>query len=176
VAKKALARQSDVDARSVEVEPVYEGRVTFRAKKGKSLDLEKIHACLQETRLSGKPPGRTSSQIRYLEITALGEVVAGKKELLLKVNGTGQLFRLSDDPKAKADGDEKSPWQRLQEALRRGEKVTGVTGRVHGWSGHFPAVLRRFPVELVDDPKKTDKPPARKPLVLYVTNFQLAEK
>jgi hypothetical protein len=166
-----------VNAKSVTVENVYEGRVEFRAQEGKSLDLEKIYECLKETRMSGKPPGRvTAAQCRYLEITALGEVTAGEKELLLKVNGTGQQFRLGADPAVKVEAGEKSPLQRLQDALKRGEKVTGVTGRVHGWTGHFPAVLKEFPVEVEKDPKNPDKPPVRKPLLLYVTDFQTAKK
>jgi len=58
VAIKALARQSDVDPTSLKVEMVDGGRVAFAAREGYSLDLEKIHACLKETRLSGKPPGK----------------------------------------------------------------------------------------------------------------------
>ena len=62
------------------------GRVVFAAKPGHSLDLEKIHAALKETRLSGKP-GSTRAQLHYLELTIEGEVLESGKALVLKVNG-----------------------------------------------------------------------------------------
>jgi hypothetical protein len=103
----------------------------FAAKKGKSIDLDKIHASITATRLSGG----TSMGMDYLEITAHGAVIERDKELILKVSGTGQELVLSEDPSAKGG------LQRLREAVARGDKVSAVTGRVPGWKGAFPKVL-----------------------------------
>src|SRR5262245_55207059 len=152
------------------------GRVVFAARPGCSLDLEKIHACLKETRLSGKPPGKTRSQILYLELTVQGEVVKDGKELLLKVNGTKQVFRLGDEPDRQAVPPEGTDFQRLQKAVAKGRKVVSVTGRVKGWSGHFPGVLRELPVEFAPDPGDPHKAPVRRPPLLYVVGFEEAKK
>ena len=74
--------------------------------------------------------------VDYFEITALGAVEIRDKELLLTVSGTGQQFTLAEAPGAKGQ------LQKLRDALGRGEKVTSVTGRVQGWNGRFPDVLR----------------------------------
>jgi hypothetical protein len=166
VAKDAIARLDDVDEYSVQLEKVWVGRITFDARKGKSLDLAKIHAALQATRLSG----RTGSEMKYLEITALGEVVADKTEMRLKVTGTKQEFIVVADPDANL------PHRGLEEALTKGVKVTSVTGRVEGWSGHFPAVLKALPGEPVNDPKSPDQPAARKPPRLRVTDFTVLKE
>ena len=171
---KSLARQSDVEATSVKVETEDGGRVVFAAKSGCSLDLEKIHACLKETRLSGKP-GRTNAQILYLELTVTGEVVESGKEVLLKVKGTKEVFRLEDEP-GKPIPAEGTAFERLKKAVANGQKVIGVTGRVKGWSGHFPAVLRELPVEFAPNPEKLLGPPVRRSALLYVVGFEEAKK
>jgi hypothetical protein len=148
------------------------GTITFAIQKGKSLDLEKLHASLQRTRLAGK----TRSAVNYLEITAQGEVSVVDKETLLKVTGTTQQFAIGDDPKAKPQEGKKSAFQRLCQALAKGEKVTSVTGRVHGWSGRWPEVLRALPGEPAKDAAKEDKPAAQKLPLLIVTDFQTAQR
>jgi hypothetical protein len=134
----AIARQYDVDADSTKLtrpkdqKSRYQlGTIDFVAKKGKSIDLDKIHESITATRLSGG----TGMRMDYLEITAKGEVIERDKELVLKVSGTGQELVLSEEPTAK-DG-----LQRLREAVARGDKVSTVTGRVPGWNGGFPVVL-----------------------------------
>jgi hypothetical protein len=148
------------------------GTITFAVQKGKSFDLAKLHASLQGTRLARG----TRSAVNYLEITAQGEVSVVDKETLLKVTGTSQQFALGDDLKAKPKEGKKSPFQRLCQALAKGEKVTRVTGRVDGWSGPWPEVLRALPGEPAKDAAKEDKPAAKKPPLLIVTDFQTAEK
>jgi len=137
----AIARQYDVDADSTKLTRPKDqkggyqlGTIEFAAKKGKSIDLDKIHQSITATRLSGG----TSMGMDYLEITARGEVIKRDKELVLKVSGTGQELLLSEEPTAKEG------LQRLREAVARGEKVSTVTGRVPGWSGRFPEVLRAW--------------------------------
>jgi hypothetical protein len=138
MARDAIARQYDVDADSTKLTS-FEGQtgsyqlgtIEFFAKKGKSIDLDKLDESIAATRLSG----RTNMSIDYLEIKAKGEVVERGKELVLKVSGTGQELVLSEEPTAKGG------LERLREAVARGDKVSTVTGRVPGWTGRFPDVL-----------------------------------
>jgi len=137
MARDAIARQYDVDADSIILQPLepkvsyQRGTIEFAPKKGRSIDLDKIHESITATRLSGN----TSMSMDYLEITAKGEVIERDKELVLKVSGTGQELVLGEEPSVK-DG-----LQRLREAVARGDKVSTVTGRVPGWTGGFPRVL-----------------------------------
>ena len=137
----AIARQYDVDASSIKlIRPQDQkgdfqlGTIEFAAKKGKSLDLDKIAESITATRLSGG----TGMRMDYLEITAKGEVIERDKELVLKVSGTGQELSLSEEPTAT------NGLRRLREAVARRDKVSTVTGRVPGWSGRFPDVLRAW--------------------------------
>jgi hypothetical protein len=136
------------------------GTITFVARKGASINLEKILQSLKATRLFKG----TRSGVNFLDITAEGEVVVVDKETLLKVSGTGEQFRLGDDPKVKRKEGEKTPFQRLQQTLARGEKIASVTGRVQGWSGRWPDVLRQLAGK--------EKPADQKPALLMVTDFQ----
>ena len=137
----AIARQYDVDADAMKLlRPLGQmgdyqlGTITFFAKKGHSIDLDKTCESITATRLSGN----TNMSIDYLEITAKGEVIKRDKELVLKVSGTGQELVLSEEPSAEGG------LQRLREAVARGDKVSTVTGRVPGWSGRFPVLLRAW--------------------------------
>ena len=141
MARDAIARQYDVDADSIIIlmppgqKGNYQlGTIEFAPKKGKSIDLDKISESISATRLSGG----TNMRMDYLEITAKGQVLKRDKELVLKVASTGQELLLSEEPPAK-DG-----LQRLREAVARGDKVSTVTGRVPGWRGRFPDVLRAW--------------------------------
>ena len=137
MARDAIARQYDVDADSIILQPLepkvsyQRGTIEFAPKKGRSIDLDKICESITATRLSGG----TSMSMDYLEITAKGEVIERDKMLVLKVSGTGQELLLSEEPIAKGG------LQRLREAVARGDKVSTVTGRVPGWTGRFPLVL-----------------------------------
>jgi hypothetical protein len=137
----AIARQYDVDADLTKLnwprgqKGGYQlGNIEFAAKKGKSIDLDRIHESIAATRLSGG----TNMRMDYLEITARGEVVEQDKKLILKVSGTKQELVLSEEPAAKGALD------RLREAVARGDKTFTVTGRVPGWSGRFPDVLKAW--------------------------------
>ena len=137
----AIARQYDVDADSIMIllspgqKGDYQlGTIEFAPKKGRSIDLDKICESISATRLSGG----TNMRMDYLEITGKGAVTERDKELVLKVSGTGQELTLSEDPTAKG------ALQRLREAVARGDKIATVTGRVPGWSGRFPDVLRAW--------------------------------
>jgi hypothetical protein len=157
VASDAIARQYDVDKNSVTLtcEPgkgsYRPGTITFLAKKGSSINLEKIHESITATRLSGG----TNMKVDYLEITATGDIRAGDKEIVLKV-GKDRRFVL-------ADGD-KGTVKKLREALARGDKVTQITGRVQGWNGRFPVMLQ----ELSKVPPGQDR-------TLLLTGFAVAK-
>jgi len=169
VARDATARQYDVDKNSVKLycEPgpgdYRPGTITFNAKKGKSIDLDKMRESIAATRLSGG----TNMRVDYLEITATGAVTAGNKDVVLAVSGTGQEFMLGEDPEAKKA--EATPLARLREALRRGDTVVSVSGRVQGWNGKFPAVLRALAAEKARS--DTTGNPSR--TLLLVTDFEV---
>lgn len=157
MAADAIARQYDVDKNRVilvcetEAGSYRPGTITFYPKKGKSIDLRKMEDCLRATRLSGG----TGMSMGYLEITARGEVVDDGGTVLLKVSGTPQRFILKE---AKAGS---SPVAGMRKALASGAKILTVTGRVDGWSGGFPPVLRALKQQ-----------PADVPTVLFVTSFE----
>ena len=171
MARDATARLYDVDKDSVVLTrregPVRYaiGTITFAARKGRLVNLDKLHESIWATRLSGG----TRMALSWLEVSAVGEVasvfpplpprggavVEGK--VILKVTGSHDRFVLTADPKAKAKGDEKAPFERLRRALERGEKVVSVTGRIEGWSGPFPKFLSQLPA---------------KPRTLLITDFR----
>jgi hypothetical protein len=159
MARDAISRQYDVERNSMVLTcapgkgSYMPGTISFQAKKGRSLDLNKIRESIAASRLSSG----TAMSVDYFEITALGAVAIRDKELLLTVSGTEQQFSLIESPSAKGQ------LQKLRDALGRGEKVTSVTGQVHGWTGQFPAVL-----------KALANPPAIQTLALI--DFEIAKK
>jgi hypothetical protein len=164
MARDAIARQYDVDKNRVlllcetDKGDYRPGTITFFPKKGKTLDLRKMVESITATRLSGG----TSMSMNWLEITATGAVVLDDKAALFKVSGTMQQFLLKEaDPK----GGAKSALQRLRAAVDSGAEVVSVTGRVDGWSGRFPLVLRALA-----------KRPPDEPVVLFVTDFETSRK
>ncbi|MCI0377117.1 MAG: hypothetical protein L0215_05905 [Gemmataceae bacterium] len=164
--RDTIARRSDVDADSIkyDVEPGTKsyrlGTVTFAAKKGQSIDLWALQADLKKTRL-GKG---TRSAVNYLETTIAGEIVAVEKETLLKATGTH--FVLADDPKAQPKDGKKTAYQRLVEAVKKGDKIESVTGRVQGWSGVWPKALGELSKQMADVKKSPE---------LLVTNFVVVQ-
>jgi hypothetical protein len=138
MASDAIARLYDVDAdlmnlhRPLGQKGSYQfGTIQFAAKKGRSIDLDKMCESIAATRLSGG----TNMRVDWLEITAKGEVIGHGKDLVLKVSGTGQELVLSEELTSAG------VLQRLRKALTSGHKVATVTGRVPGWNGRFPVVL-----------------------------------
>ena len=127
--------------------------VTFRAKPGKLIDLDKLHESVWATRLSGG----TSSGLVSLEVTAAGTLVVGDKETTLQVAAEEPEFVLAQNQEA----DFKNAFNELRNALERGEKVTSVSGRLDGWAGRWPQVLKNLPP---------------KPRRILVTRFEVAKK
>ena len=134
----ATARLYDVDEDTVVFKRLQEtkkydrGAVTFRARKGKLIDLDKLHESIWATRLSGG----TRSGLVSLDVTAVGQVVATKDAILLHVSGSDAKFvllRSSDEKQAALFG-------KLQ-----ANAVLRVTGRVDKYVGRWPDVLRTRP-------------------------------
>lgn len=140
MARDATARQYDVDADAVLLN-TQEGTVTFRAKKGRLVDLDKLHESIWATRLSGG----TGMALNWIDVTAAGNVVRDQQHLRLQVTGTDQYFVLGEDPNAKPTQGAPTACEQLRAALDRGEKVVSVTGRLEGWKGHFPPFLGKLP-------------------------------
>jgi hypothetical protein len=151
----------DVDKDSVKLD-ADKGVLTFQAKKGKSLDPNKLLDAIKKTTFH--------STLSYLEVKADGEVVIGEKETLLKVNGGTQQFVLGPDPDKKPKEGETTPFQRLKEAASKGEKVVSVTGRVQGWGGDF----RRG--KKAQDAKKAAPAEQKGPRLLIVTEYEIAKR
>jgi hypothetical protein len=153
VARDATARQYDVDADKVELD-VRKGEITFRAKKGRLVDLDKLHESIWATRLSGG----TGMSLNWIDVTAEGKAAIEDKQTVLKVKGSDQYFILKEPAGGKAA---RAAFRRLQDALERGEAVVSVTGRLQGWTGHFPPFLAKLP---------------EKPRVILVKDFRTAKK
>jgi hypothetical protein len=134
VARDATARQYDVDADGVKLD-IARGEVTFRAKKGRLVDLDKLHESIWATRLSGG----TGMALNWIDVTAVGEVVVEEGRIVLKVKGSEQLFVLKESDK------DKKAFARLRDAAERGQKSVSVTGRLEEWTGHFPPFLKALP-------------------------------
>ena len=150
MARDATARLYDVDKDSVVLKQeegqegkkgYLIGKIRFSAKRGKLVDLDKLHESLWATRLSGG----TRMALNWLEVTAVGEVAVVDKMLILKVKGSNQHFVLAENPKAKPKTGELSPLERLRKKPRSAAKLVSVTGRVEGWSGRFPKFLGKLP-------------------------------
>jgi hypothetical protein len=132
VARDATARQYDVDADAVRLD-VKTGEITFKAKKGRLVDLDKLHESIRATRLGVS----TGMAMSWLDVTAVGEVAVEKERLVLKVKGSEQTFVLKQ-------GDKKA-FDKLRDAVKGGQKSVSVFGRVDGWKGHFPPFLKDLP-------------------------------
>jgi hypothetical protein len=139
VACDATARLYDVDEDSVvfkrldKTRKYDQGTVTFRARKGKLINLDKLHESIWASRMSG----RTRSGLVSLEVTAIGRVVSSNGKTYLKVAGTEDEFELGSQTSAK----EESALKNLR-ALPAGRNVT-VTGLIDNYRGRWPDVLAK---------------------------------
>lgn len=163
MAREATARLYDVDAISVVLKRLTQsgsydtGTITFRAKQGKSVDLDKLHESVWATRLSSG----TKSGLVSFKVIAIGEVQVDGSAMFLNVEGSDDRFLLSEDPQRKRDDPKSQSFAELRKAVNAGTKSIRVTGRLDGWAGRWPDVLRRMP----------PKPPR-----IFVTAFDPAER
>ena len=141
MARDATARLYDVDAKSViykkpDKKGKYDrGTITFRAKKGKLINLDKLHESIWATRLSGG----TRSSLVTLDVTVVGEVMTSDDKLVVQVAASDDFFVLGE-----FDGDA-SKLEKLRKAFGEGQTINSVTGRVEGWVGHWPQFLNKAP-------------------------------
>ena len=163
MARDATSRLYDVDEESVvykkfKISGRYDhGTIKFSAKKDKLVDLDKLHESIWATRLSG---GTRSGLVR-LDVTAVGKVIVNENATVLNVKGSDRQFVLVGDSKNPTREDAKTVFRKLRESMARGEKVVSVTGRVEGWNGGWPSVLRKLP---------------SKPRRIIVTGFQIEKE
>lgn len=142
MAVDATARLYDVDEDTVvfkrlkEKEQYDQGVFTFRARKGRLVDLDKLHESLWATRLSGG----TRSGLIELQVSVIGKVKREKEGLVLHVLGTNRTFRLAADPDAgKADA-----YEQLGSSSDS-DQIVKVTGVIDNYRGRWPTVLRKKP-------------------------------
>ena len=158
----ALSRLEDVDPNQVRLEE-RSGSILFQARRGRSLDPGAIRTALQGTELFP----RRGLRVNYLELTVAGQVTLSAAEVRLQVARTKQRFVLAP---MRGAGPAAVSFRRLREALARGEKVAGVTGRVEGWSGSA------LPAASPQDTASGDVPKPVRPPRLLVTGFTVAPK
>lgn len=137
----ATARLYDVDEDSVVFEKLQrtekydQGTVTFRARAGKLIDLDRLHESIWATRLSGG----TRSGLVSLEVTAIGKLVIADGKMKLKVANSDKEFILgknSDDQSAAA-------FNKLQASDGEIVKLRGI---IDNYKGQWPSVLRSQPI------------------------------
>jgi hypothetical protein len=163
VARGATARLYDVDHDRLKfvklrlTKKYDQGTISFHARKGSLVSLDKLHESIWATRLSGG----TNSGVICLDVTAVGDLVESDNQIVLSINGTQRQFVLVGDVKAKPIDARESVMVELRKALSEGQKSMSVRGYVDGWVGRWPAVLRQ--------------PPAKRPR-LMVTGFTQVEK
>lgn len=152
----ATARLYDVDEDSVvfkklqKSEKYDQGTITFRARKGKLIDLGKLHESIWATRLSGG----TRSGLVSLEVTAIGHVVASEGKTRLQVADSDAEFVLDRHP----DAEHAAAFGTLKNMPE--VNVVKLTGVIDQYVGRWPQVLASRP-----------KTPRR----ILVTSFEVLE-
>lgn len=137
----ATARLYDVDEDSVVFKKLQQtkkydhGTVTFRARKGKLIDLDKLHESIWATRLSGG----TRSGLVTLEVTAIGHIVTSQDKTVLKVAGSNAEFLLAQHK----DKKHVAAFGKIQTLSNKG--VVQVSGLIAKYGGRWPNLLRKKP-------------------------------
>jgi hypothetical protein len=132
------------------------GKITFDARTGRSINLGKIQEAITATRLSGN----TNMRVGYLEIVVRGILILRDQEPVLQVSGSELEFELA--------ADDRHLDKRLLESAGRSEETVTVVGRVDGWNGRFPVVLKTLAKRYGTDGKK--------PILLVITSLETAKK
>ena len=159
MARGATARLYDVNHDALEFVKFHltkkydQGTISFRARKGELISLDKLHESIWATRLSGG----TNSGVICLDVTAVGVIAESEDKIILSVTGSDRQFVLVNDVPAKPVAAKESKLAELRTAISNGQTTLSVSGYVDGWGGRWPGVLRQ--------------PPAKRPL-LMVTGFK----
>ena len=153
----ATARLYDVDEdlvvfRKLDQTARYDqGTITFRARKGKLVDLAKLHESIWATRLSGG----TRSGLVTLNVTAVGELVQTENGMVLKVANSKKGFALGKHT------DKKFAATYGQLTATKPNMTVRVTGLIDNYRGRWPSLLKQQP---------------KQPRRILVTNFDVVEK
>ncbi len=158
----AISRQYDVDHDTVifkkleQTKRYDQGTITFRARKGKLIDLDKMHESIWATRLSGG----TRSGLVNLIVTTIGTVESAASATddskpVLQVAGSDRAFTLSQH----SDEKHAAIFRDLQKSVASGKQVR-VTGQIDEYVGRWPDVLRKRPAN---------------PRRILVTSFEVVE-
>lgn len=110
-----------------------QGTITFRARKGRLIDLDKLQESIWATRLSG----RTSSGLVSFQITAVGKVVETESGPVLRVSNSNAIFRLGRH----TDKELRAAYDRLP-SIQNGSTVR-ITGVIDNFRGRWPTLLRQ---------------------------------
>jgi hypothetical protein len=145
VAVDATARLYDVDEDSVvfkklqQSEKYDQGTVTFRARPGKLIDLDKLHESVWATRLSGG----TRSGLVSLEVVTVGEAIKTQDALILKVAGGESEFVLAPSAEPK----DAALFASLQEMSEGSSRMVRVTGTIDNYKGRWPTLFLEAPAK-----------------------------
>lgn len=158
MAREATARLYDVDEDTVtfkklnQTEKYDQGVIRFRARKGKLIDLDKLHESVWASRLAHS----TRSGLVSLQVVAIGDVVSTADGIRLKVSGTNDEFVLGEGP---SPDDQKVFTQLNEEAADKQQTVT-LGGVVDNYKGRWPSLYGK---------------PVAKPRRLLVISFKKNE-
>ena len=140
----ATARLYDVDEDSVVFKKLQktkaydQGTVTFRARRGKLINLDKLHESIWATRLSGG----TRSGLVKLQVTTYGRVIKTEKGTYLQVSGSDARFKLRPD----SDKKRAAKFALLSQSGK--SKIVRVTGHIYNYRGRWPKVLKKRPAKV----------------------------
>ena len=141
----ATARLYDVDEDTVKFKKLQktkaydQGTITFGARKGQLIDLDKLHESIWATRLSGG----TSSGLVHLDVTAIGQIITSDSQTRLKVSGSDAEFVLLEHPQT----DDAAALVPSPAAFGKVGNRVRVTGRIDNYQGRWPSVLRQPPTK-----------------------------
>lgn len=158
MAVDATARLYDVDEDTVvfkkhgKTEKYDQATVTFRARAGKLIDLDKLHESLWATRLSGG----TRSGLVSLDVTAIGRVVETANGTILRISDSDAEFVLGPH----TDEAHAAEFGKLKTA-NGANQLFRVSGLIDNYRGRWPDVLKTTPA---------------RPRRILVTAFEVVEE
>lgn len=145
MARDATTRLYDVDQHRTVLKRLFDkekydhAEIFFRARRGKLIELDRLYESLWATRLSGG----TRSGVVSLVVTIEGDVVVEDKQSILRSPGSERRFILVSESEAKGEKAQKTKLEEMREVIGNGAKVIRVTGRIDGWRGKWPEVLKK---------------------------------
>ena len=138
MAREAAARLYDVDEHTVtftklnQTEKYDQGVVEFRARKGKLIDLAKLHESVWASRLAHG----TRSGLVSLDVVVIGEVVETQDGWIFDVADSDAKFELAKSPKenmAKA----------FENLKATAGQVVKLNGRIDNYKGRWPSLYEK---------------------------------